>query len=368
MRVTFWPFSRRAAFLASLVLVPLCVVAVLLLGDHEVGGFQVSNWILLAAIIVGLLPVVLVVLGGVQSVEAAGVTVAFAAVQEVVADTTKVETRHLMAMNLGQPPGQVSDSASDTVIETLSNAVGNDVVLVDLKEGDAWWETRLLLLAAGAARLQNPRAVVFTAARPDRPQTFLGWARPADLRRRLLEARPPFQLAAERAEHDTLLWTLSLPYTSKGIRQLPWAPRGKAKEQWPNSANPPPMGVRDEDSDYYEFPWPAPEPGPPPQPMRQDRFVPERFLLRKLADLESEDAQWGISEQRLRDLFGSILCTDAVDRDDAEEQWVAMTIGSTAEYFAVTSSGQLVGMIPRFRALNAVLLSLLRTPSAPSAN
>ena len=67
-----------------------------------------------------------------------------------------------------------------------------------------------------------------------------------------------------------------------------------------------------------------------------------------------------ISEQRLKELFLSVLHVDAVDRDDPDERWVSTTIGSTSDYFAVTSDGgQLVTMVPRSRALNAVLLSAL---------
>jgi hypothetical protein len=327
VRPDFWPFSRRAAVLTSLVLVPACVAVALILDAQDVAGFDSSGWTLVAAVLVGLLPVILLVLGGVGSVEAAGVRIAFAAVQGVVASASAVEARTLLAHNLGQAPGQVMDSGSDTVIETLSNAVGNDVVVVDLKEGGAWWETRLLLLAAGAARLQNPRAVAFTVATPDRPRKFIGWARPVDIRRRLIEAHPEFAHAQGLAERDALMLRLSARDLPAEPPQLPWAPAPTA---------PHPV-------------WFA----------RDDRFVPERLLLQRLAGLEVGARSWALSEYRLRDLLASVLYSDAVDRDDTEERWVGTIVGSTAEYFAVTSGGQLVTLIPRPAALNAVFLSVL---------
>ena len=59
-------------------------------------------------------------------------------------------------------------------MEAPTQAVSNPVAVVDLGEGESWWESRLLLLS-GAARLARPRAVVFVATRNRTPQQFLGW-------------------------------------------------------------------------------------------------------------------------------------------------------------------------------------------------
>lgn len=332
------------------------------LASEDVAGFEVSLWILVVAVIVGLLPVILVVLSGVGSVEAAGVKIAFAAVQDVVAVASDVDTRSLLAHNLGQPPGQVQDSASDTVIETLGNAVGNEVVEIALGEGEAWWETRLLLLASGATRLRNPRAVAFTWATPDRPRTFIGWARPEDIRRRLLAANDAFRLACEKAERDTLLHQMSLPDAPGAARYLPWAPAGKAVESVPEGRKSliPGAVKREDDTGYWELPWPSSDAMQPPWVRKVDGFLPERLLLENLAPLETGDSNWRITESRIRDLLGSVLFTAAVDRDDSEDRWVETIVGSTAEYFAVTSGGQLATLVPRSSAVNAVLLTLLR--------
>ena len=257
MRSSYWPFSRRAAFFTSIVLLPASVMAVLWPASQEITGFEFSIWILIVAVLVGLLPVILVVLGGVGSVEAGGVKIAFAAVQEVVTKSSDVDTRALLAYNLGQPPGQVQDSASDTVIETLSAAVGNDFVVLDLQEGEAWWETRLLLLVTGATRLHNPKAVAFTSATPDRARTFIGWAKPVDIQRRLLDTHEAFRIAYQRAERDTLIHKLSVKDTPDEVRMTPWAPAGKAKEFLAEKATKPTIGVQQENGNMWEYPWPS---------------------------------------------------------------------------------------------------------------
>lgn len=142
----FWPFDRRTAYILSAVLVPICVAVVVWL--HRWNGkdeTDVPPLALLLAVIVGLAPVLLVILSGVGSVEAAGVKLAFAAVQEVVTERGAVGARSLLANNLGTAPGQVQDSSGNTIIDSLREAVGNDVVVADLREGQAWWETRLLM-------------------------------------------------------------------------------------------------------------------------------------------------------------------------------------------------------------------------------
>ena len=96
-------------------------------------------------------------LGGVRSVEAAGVTVAFAAVQDVVSTRGLITARSMIADNLGNPPGPVADSSSDTIIDSLKNAVGNYGVVADLKEGEEWWETRLLVLASDNGHTSDRR-------------------------------------------------------------------------------------------------------------------------------------------------------------------------------------------------------------------
>ena len=107
--------------------------------------------------LIGLLPVILLVLGSVSTVKAAGVEVTFAAVQRAVRAADEATVRATLSDNLGAPPGTVLDTSGDTIIQALQAAVNNDVVVVSLGDGDEWWETRLLLLAAGATRLGHPR-------------------------------------------------------------------------------------------------------------------------------------------------------------------------------------------------------------------
>jgi len=353
----YWPFGVRWAFLASVIMVPtLVAVGVWLYRPDGPLATRLTFAPLLIAVVLGLLPVVLVILGGVRSVAAGGVTVAFAAVQDVVSAKGVVTARSLIADNLGNPPGSVADTGSDTIISSLKDAVGNFSVVADLREGEEWWATRLLVLVSGAVRLAFPRAVVFTCADPDHARRFLGWATPSDLLRRLLAREPMLREAYLESQRDWLLWQLGVQ-TPSG-RVLPWAASGRMQKSKAAGVTLPQFPDPGVDS-MTELPWPSWIASPTPWVMREDGFEAERLLLSQLSPLEGPGRSWSLTEVRVRELFGSVLHTEAVDPDDDEATWVETILGSTADFFAVTSGQQFVNLVPRRTAVNAVLLALI---------
>jgi len=363
----YWPFDVRWAFLASLVLVPSFVAAAVVLfrpdGPLETGMTLAP---LLVAVLLGLVPVFLVILGGVGSVEAAGVRVAFAAVQDVVSTQGVVSARSLIADNLGSPPGPVNDTGSDTIVDSLRDAVGAYCVVADLKEGEEWWETRLLVLASGATRLASPRAVVFTAAAPGLPRRFLGWVSPGELLRRLVAMEPDLADAYAAAQSDWLIWQLSNNADPSGPRVLPWAASGP-HEEWLPSGSPLPKGAVRKGDNRVEFPWPSTAHPSPPPVTKVDGFVAERLLLGRLEPLEVPGKLRTVTEARARELFSSVLHTDAVDSRDGEDTWLETILGGSSDFFAVTTGRQFVNLVPRSTALNAVLLSLVSDRGGPTA-
>jgi hypothetical protein len=92
--------------------------------------------------------------------------------------------------------------------------------------------------------------------------------------------------------------------------------------------------------------------------LREDGFEAERLLLSWVGYFENLHAPRSLTEVRVRELFGSILHTEAVDSEDDEVTWVETTLGSTADFFAVTAGHQFVNLVPRHTAVNAVLLAL----------
>ena len=77
-----------------------------------------------------------------------------------------------------------------------------------------------------------------------------------------------------------------------------------------------------------------------------------------LLGLEQPGAPRSLTDVRVRELFGSILHTGAVEREDEESTWVETILTSTADFVAVTRGHQFDNLVPRRAAVNAVLLSL----------
>jgi hypothetical protein len=361
VRSRYWPFDARWAFFASLILVPsLVALAVWLYRPAGPLATTLTFPPLLLAVLLGLLPVALVILGGVTSVEAAGVRVAFVAVRDVVNTRGVITARSVIADNLGSPPGRVTDSDRASIFDSLKDAVGTYCVVADLKEGDDWWDTRLLVLVAGAVRLAFPKAVVFTSATPGQPGGFVGWATPSEVLRRLLAREPKLRDAYQAAHRDLLLQQLATPMELGGQAMLPWAARGKMQKYWPDADPLPPLAERKAGvKDTVEYPFPSAAPEGLPFVIPEDEFRTERVLLDQVVALEQPDAARSLTEVRVRDLFGSILHTDAVEREDDEGKWVETILTSTADFVAVTRGHQFENLVPRRAAVNAVLLAVV---------
>lgn len=337
-----WPYRRGTALLASVLLMVALLLALIGLRQaNALPGDRISAWLLLGAVLLGLVPVFLSVLdlvverGG--TVEApGGVKISFAAVEV----SARVDvSRTTISGNLGGTPGvSVADTGGGTILQTLKPVLGSDVAVLELGEGQEWWQTRLLLLTAGATRLGYPRVLVFTATVSGRTKQFVAWATPEELLRvHLSNASSQMQLAYQRAQALAGRWALGEPAVGNQAT-LPWAVPGSTT------------------------PAIAYLPGtPPPQ------LVPEQFLLTELAALEPPSPQpmadLAVTVPLLRALFTAVLREDSVERDDPDERWLGAVLGGTDDYLAITERGAYVTLVSRPAAINAVLRSLIPAPN-----
>jgi hypothetical protein len=83
--------------------------------------------------------------------------------------------------NAGVAGAVVSDTSPMTIQRMLSIGSEHRIVAANIKSGNAWWVTRLLVLCAGAVRTGSPEIVVFLGKKENVLNYFLGFARPADL-------------------------------------------------------------------------------------------------------------------------------------------------------------------------------------------
>jgi len=156
----FWPFKPRYTLIgvALILLVVLAAVAVLrtLLNWPSA---QSENVLVIGVLVLSFLPVVLALLDVIIErgaiVEHGSVKIDFSRSQATA--TTGIT----VAPNIGVQGQPVTDSSNMQILETLRSATASELAIIDLEDGQAWSETRLLVLIAGAVRLKKPDKIVF---------------------------------------------------------------------------------------------------------------------------------------------------------------------------------------------------------------
>ncbi len=181
------------------MLTPVLLVVLLVLWGigRELLHFEdaAAGWVLLGIAVLGVLPILLVVLEGLA---AGGGSIEVGKVKVALTAAASAQSLVVVPRNVTQQQN-VGDSGSEQIIDALRKARAAKVVVVDLEDGHAWWESRLLILASGAVRLGRPEVIVFTATQGGRRDQFVGWAHPVDLVDRLLQANPDFNSAFQTA-------------------------------------------------------------------------------------------------------------------------------------------------------------------------
>jgi len=139
----FWPFDARVSIVSAIALLVVLLFLVAVLRETINWPSEKSeNFVLMGVLLMSLLPVFLAVVdvfierGGV--IEYKGVKIDFSQVQTVGISGITVPA------NIGVRGEPVSDSGTSEILEALRRATACDVVIIDLEEGRAWWETRLL--------------------------------------------------------------------------------------------------------------------------------------------------------------------------------------------------------------------------------
>ena len=153
-----WFYGPRAAFL----FVPIVFIVLLLLAvvSQRAVGFpskldESVLWVILILSLFPIGPLVFDVLARrATTIEFMGFKLALSGALETLQASISVPT------NIGVPGHPVTDSDTAQIIDALRATMDKDVAVVDLESGQAWWETRLLILVAGAARRGRPLAIV----------------------------------------------------------------------------------------------------------------------------------------------------------------------------------------------------------------
>ena len=340
-RALLWPYTPRAAMLAApviwIALFSLLAVLAGVLGWSEAG----SRYVLIAALIAGLLPILLCVVDKVVSSRA---VLDIKGVKFDFSQTQLATSSIVLPDNIGRPEPVVADSTPMQIVSALEAATAHEVVRLDLRDGSGWWMTRLLALCAGADRVGMPKALVFVGMKDGVPDSYLGWAPTQGLLKGLIE---------DPREHGPHKVTYGQIY-----RRAVWI----AKQ----------MGV------FAGPPEMADPPMAPINPGLVGQSAPEvaRYLshqdYRKLGEEAVEQivmdlcAQYSLETPpdrvtlgRLREQFGHWLSEAKVDLEAPQKEQILSLLSGEVRYVALVRGDRYQGLVERAVVERHVLKQLL---------
>ena len=245
-------------------------------------------------------------------------------------DLTAVATTAIVE-NLGAAAEPIAQSSLRSLLRALRRAHDSEVIVVDLRRGQTWWDTRLFILIAGAARRNRPQVVAFIGDRNGRTGVFLGWATPSRLLEMHLAAEPAFGAPYASALARTLQWQIGTP---------PADPPGTAK--------------------YVILPWTNTALSLPPVEgdTADPEFAMELFLQQALEGPGAVIAPRHVSVQRLLALYEPELITDEVEAAAPDRVWADLLVTGHRRYFAVTTAGTFKYLVSRDALMGAMLARL----------
>jgi hypothetical protein len=346
--VRLWPYSGAAAVVAVpmlWILLGLLVFVARTYLDLPVGTFD--RPVLFVFLALGAMPLGLLLL---DFIAAKGAVVGNDWIK-IDFSKTVVESGNVrreasgLPDNIISPAESIQDSGGMKMVAAIRKATVTEIVCIDLKDGNAWWETRLLVLCACALGAGSAlRAIVFVGKRNNKERMFLGWATPAQLLAALLDANPEYRACVTRVRMI--------------VRQLSTF-GGNPPELLPQAGAPPtPVALHGNvsmhqwsyDDDEYvmlarillqELKSPSSVPGSPQQPVNLEE--PPRRL----------------TTGRLRELFDNCLYNDIVDRGSSNDEQLSQFLASTAPYVAIARQGVYEGLLRSELGVRAIVRDLL---------
>jgi hypothetical protein len=298
---------------------------------------QLQGWALLAVVVLSLLPIILLLSQTLASrggtLQLPGLSLSFERVSQEVASSLRTTT---LAENLGtQDDFPVTVSSLPSILCALRRARESEVTVIDLRRGRTWWETRLFILVAGAARRDRPQAIAFIGDRNGKSGSYLGWATPARLLDIHLIASPALGEAYDLALSMAAQWQIGVPGASQpGTSPYVTLPWNNAQLYLPTMID--------------DSPDPA--------------YAVELFLQQNL-DHQPKNLREYVTIQRLFELYEPVLLTDQVDIDADDAAWARLLASSPRRYFALTSGDAFKALVPRDSLLAALVARMIEAGS-----
>jgi hypothetical protein len=332
-----WPFGSRASLVSAVVLlVGLMLLVAILRATVNWPSEKAESATLIAVLLLSLLPILLALLDVFMErgavIEYAGVKVDFSQTRAM--GTTGIT----VAANIGVRGRAVTDSSTPQILDAIKQAASADIAIIDLEAGEAWWETRLLVLLAGAVRLGKPSKIVFVGKDEGREQSFQGWSYAQELFPLLVASAPQYLRSLQTARAIARQWELVEPVSVTGAASVApvipaWLTGVAARYQW--MAFDPTTGLRNE-------------------------LLEEQLLQSDLGEkIEQLEGSRRISLVRLEELFRPILKRGYIDRSWESKRQLDTLFMGEEPFLAVIQDGKYATLVPRLALLNQLVKPLV---------
>jgi len=337
---TLWPFRPRTAFVFSISILVLSLIVLAISKTIYSWPDQGSEkTVLLGIFILSLIPLLLrladVAIERGAVVQYKDLKIDFSQVQKA---TTSGIT---IPANIGVPGQAVADSGTNEILGALRQAATSYMVIIDLEKGQAWWETRLLILLSGAVRHNQPKIFVFVGTDGGVENCFQGWGTASDLLPLLLDAHPKYHMIYHSVLAATRQWELVEPQGPNIQPPLPVSmqPPGQAP------------GLAGRHS-WMAFDYNTGLP---------NMFYAEQLLASELGEkIEQVESPRTISLVRLEELFRPVLHKAVIDESWPSERQLMEFFNHDLEFMAITRNGQFKSLVSRIDVLNTMVGALVQ--------
>jgi hypothetical protein len=332
----FWPFKPRFTLVGVAIILVVVLSAVAALRTiFNWPSAQSENVLVIGVLVLSLLPVVLALM---DIIIERGAIVEYGNVKIDFSRSEATATTGItVAPNIGVPGQPVSDSGTTQILETLRSATASELVVIDLEEGQAWWETRLLVLLAGAVRLQKPDKIVFLGTDATKKGHFEGWAYAAELLPCLISADPQYRTSMYAVWAAARQWELVEPLDA------------------PGPPPPPPPWLTGRLAQSYSWMAFNGATGLPNELFAEQVLASD--LGQKIEMLQGPPRT--ITLTRLEELFRTVLNTENIDLAWPAERQLRAFLEYKTAFIAITDHGRYSALVSRAALSNEVLRSLV---------
>lgn len=334
----FWSYNTAKSVIASAIIFAglpfFFLVLHFWLGWPHTDSVTV---ILIGIFILGILPILLALLDII--VERGGkVELKYFAI-DLSKFTQNISPGITIPANIGIRGTAVYDSDTVKILDALKESKKSDVIVIDIEDGKAWWETRLLVLLSGAVRVGTPDKIVFRGTILGQEQTYIGWGYASELFEKLLPKNSKYEKAYFASKAAAKQWELIEPLDPSLLSNiiLPFQ-----------------FGLVAGSKQNLVF---------DPQTGLPNEYVQEQILQSLLGltveTFEQASGTLNITHGKLIDLFNDVLKKDQLDETWTKEEQVRVFFQNDLPYFTLTNNGKYLRMVSRLSIINEMFKNVV---------